>query len=86
MQKTSGLFIRTKSTRIKKQQLLHILQQLKLKAAKDTVKLALTIVACVLLYKLSHDIATAQRGYEAIGGEPVFAMLPLVVYYVRKRR
>ncbi len=56
------------------------------KSVKDTLRMILTIAACGLLYKLSHDIATAQRGYEAIGGEPIFAMLPLVVYYVRKRK
>ena len=74
MQKASGLSVRTRSTRIN------------LNATKEAVKLALTIAACVLLYKLSHDIATAQRGYEAIGGEPIFAMLPLAVYCWRRSR
>lgn len=55
-------------------------------AVKEAISLALHIAACALIYKLAHDAATARRGYEAIGSEPVLALIPLVVYYVRNRK
>lgn len=30
------------------------------------------------LYCLTSDMATAQRGYQAVGGEAVFLLLPLL--------
>ena len=55
-----------------------------LKIVKKHYKSVLLIVAVVgILYfcfSLIHDIATAQRGYEAVGGEIFIFLLPYLVY------
>jgi glucose uptake protein GlcU len=45
----------------------------------------LIITACgIVLFVVMHRYATAQRGYEAIGGEAFFILLPAFWYMVER--
>ena len=50
---------------------------------KTALRLALCIVASIILYRWAHDYATAWRGYEAIGGEILMPLLPWLAYLKR---
>lgn len=48
---------------------------------KSIVKWLLAIIATILVYNILHSIGTAERGYEAIGGELFGALaIPLFVW------
>ena len=42
------------------------------------------VIAVILGYSLLHDIGTAQRNYEAIGGEIFVFLVPYLIYVVIK--
>lgn len=46
-------------------------------ALKAALKWAIIAAAGVFLFKVGHAYATADRGYEAVGGEYLFLFLPL---------
>ncbi len=43
-------------------------------------KAILTVVAAIAAYILLHKIGTAERGYEAIGGEIFALLIPVFVW------
>lgn len=49
-------------------------------AYKIVVFLILTLLA-IFLFVVGHRFATMERGYQAIGGELLLAILPYVIYY-----
>lgn len=49
-------------------------------AYKIVVFLILTLLA-IFLFFVGHRFATLERGYQAIGGELLLAILPYVIYY-----
>lgn len=42
-------------------------------------RILLTTVACIVLFLISCDLAYAQRGYLAVGGEYAFCLIPMFV-------
>ena len=40
----------------------------------------LAIIALVAIYQVLHIIATAERGYKAIGGEIFVFIIPFIIY------
>lgn len=49
-----------------------------MKAIKIFLKYSVLTAAGIFLYCILHDQATAQRGYEAIGGEMFALFLPAI--------
>lgn len=61
-----------------------------LKKHRDSVKLILTVLKTVIagayllgFYLVLHTLATQQRGYEAVGGEILVFLLPIIIVCVR---
>lgn len=45
---------------------------------KAIIKAVLVLAAAIVAYKLAHEAATIERGYEAIGGE---VFIPLLIIF-----
>ena len=43
-----------------------------------------TAMTLIALYRTTHDTATQQRGYEAIGGEIFILAIPAFAYIVKR--
>lgn len=54
-----------------------------LRIPRAAVKIALLAAGTVILYHLAHEYATIQRGYEAIGGEILIPLAPLVIWLAK---
>lgn len=50
---------------------------------KKVLKWVLISVLSVILFVLAHKLATAERTYNAIGGEMFMLMIPFFVWYVQ---
>lgn len=50
---------------------------------RELVKLLAVIAASVIMYHLGHEYATIQRGYEAIGGEILIPLVPLLIWLAK---
>ena len=51
---------------------------------KQILTAAIVTAATILVYILAHKAATAERGYEALGGEMFVALAPAFIATVRK--
>ena len=47
---------------------------------KTIIKGILIVAVAIVAYKLAHNFATVERGYEAIGGE---VFIPLLVIFAK---
>lgn len=54
-----------------------------LRIPRAAVKTALLAAGAVILYHYAHACATAQRGYEAIGGEILIPLVPLLIWLAK---
>lgn len=46
-------------------------------------KVVLWFLVLSVLYLLAHTAATAERGYEAVGGEAVVWLIPLFWWFIK---
>ncbi len=51
-------------------------------AIRTVAKYAVLTVSGVLLFRATATYALAERGYQAVGGEAAFLLLPVVYYLV----
>ena len=47
---------------------------------KTIIKATLITAVAIIAYELAHDVGTAERGYEAIGGE---IFIPLLIIFAK---
>jgi hypothetical protein len=50
---------------------------------KKLVIYAASLAIGIILFQVTHQYATAERGYVAYGGELCFLLLPFFVYIIR---
>ena len=56
---------------------------MKTSSKKKFVKWALISILSVILFVLAHKLATAERTYNAIGGEMFMLLIPFFVWYIQ---
>lgn len=56
---------------------------MKISSKKKLIKWVLISILSVILFVLAHKLATAERTYNAIGGEMFMFLIPFFVWYVQ---
>ena len=54
---------------------------------KYLISIILAVIAVAVMfgiYGIAHSLATAERGYEAVGGELFVFVIPFYIYSIRK--
>lgn len=50
----------------------------------NIVLAAVATIVVIVIYNAAHNVATAQRGYQAVGGEIFLLVIPYLIYVANK--